>query len=760
MDALSRLQSLDVGVAGPQAPAEPSLAQSFTPSIATSAAETRPKPDWSTAMPGESPLAMPVQNLFHFDRRKERARRPPRSSFWTWLARLLVFGGAFALTAYGAKEIYEVVSVGTVTPLEWALVTFFLINFSWISLAFSSAVVGFLWLLLAWPKTSPVPAALAARTAIVMPIYNEAPARVFGALQAIHKEVEATGLGASFDWFFLSDTTNPEIFIEEEYAFAALRRRLPEARIYYRHRPKNIARKAGNIGDFVSRWGGHYDQMVVLDADSLMSGQSIIALAAAMEADPGAGIIQTLPLIINRNTLFARVQQFAARIYGPVIAAGLTAWMGRDGNYWGHNAIIRTKAFAAHCGLPALGGRPPLGGHILSHDFIEAALIRRAGYAVYMLPGITGSYEESPPTLIDLAARDRRWCQGNLQHMRVLPAAGLAFASRQHLITGIMGYLASPLWLLQLCVGIILVFQASYIRPEYFTSEFTLFPAFPRFDAERSLALFAVTMAILLAPKLFGLVVAVLHRPTRRGCGGAIRLTISTIFEILMSALLAPIQMLIQTGHVAHFLFGFDTGWNPQRRDDGSMPFSAIVRRHRSHVAMGFLTLVAGLLISPSLVAWMSPTIIGLVLAIFISWATGKLAFGIGLRRAGLLITPEEKQKPPVVRRANQIAKELAPLTGAANGLKSLYADAEFRAMHVAMLPSGPSRRRGDIAPEWALAEAKLLEAATMDEAIEWLKPVERMTIMLDAVLIAKLLELPPATAPMLVAEETLRQAS
>ena len=198
-----------------------------------------------------------------------------------------------------------------------------------------------------------------------------------------------------------------------------------DAAIYYRHRTDNTARKAGNIADFVTRWGGRYEHMVVLDADSLMMGHTIATLAAAMEADPDSGIIQTLPLIINRNTLFARVQQFAARIYGPVIAAGLSTWMGRDGNYWGHNAVIRTKAFADHCGLPHLKGKPPMGGHVLSHDFVEAALIRRAGYAVYMLPTLDGSYEESPPSLIDLSARDRRWCQGNLQHMRILPARGL-----------------------------------------------------------------------------------------------------------------------------------------------------------------------------------------------------------------------------------------------------------------------------------------------------------------------------------------------
>jgi membrane glycosyltransferase len=208
--------------------------------------------------------------------------------------------------------------------------------------------------------------------------------------------------------------------------------------------------------------------MLVLDADSLMTGECIVRLAIAMEADPDAGIIQTLPLIINRNTFFARLQQFAAKVYGPVIATGLSAWMGRDGNYWGHNAIIRTAAFAAHAGLPDLRGKPPLGGHILSHDFVEAALIRRAGWRVYMLPDLGGSYEESPPSLIDLAARDRRWCQGNLQHMRVITAKGLKLPSRQHFATGIMGYLASPFWLFQLIVGIALVLQTTYIRPEYF----------------------------------------------------------------------------------------------------------------------------------------------------------------------------------------------------------------------------------------------------------------------------------------------------
>jgi membrane glycosyltransferase len=700
--------------------------------------------DTASPMPPEAPLAMPVQSLYHYDMAQRRKSGRRWLNFRTVLARLITFGGALALTVYGTQQMYEVVAVGGVTPLEWALVFLFVINFSWIALACSSAFVGFFGLLFGSPKLAALPAGLSEKTAVVMPIYNEAPARVFGTMQAIYEDVQATGLGAAFDWFLLSDTTDPDIFVAEEQAFIAMRRRLgPAARVFYRHRPKNIARKAGNIGDFVTTWGGAYPQMVVLDADSLMTGHAIVTLAATMETDPDAGIIQTLPLIINRNTLFARVQQFAARIYGPVIAAGLSAWMGRDGNYWGHNAIIRTKAFADHCGLPLLRGRPPFGGHILSHDFVEAALMRRAGYAVYMLPDLGGSYEESPPSLIDLSARDRRWCQGNLQHLRILPASGLHWASRQHFFTGIMGYLTSPSWMLQLIVGIVLVFQASYIRPEYFSNDFTLFPAWPRFDAEKSLELFATTMVILLMPKVFGLLLALWQRPTRRGSGGSIRLIISALFEIIMSALLAPIMMLIQTGHVAHFLFGFDTGWDPQRRDDGSIPFKAIVRRHRSHVALGVLSLIAGLLISPSLVAWMSPTIAGLILAIFISWVTGLLGLGVALRRLGLLLTPEESVKPPVVIRANALAEELGVRDEIPEGLRTLHADKHFRLLHEAFLPPRRRRKRGEITSEWALAEAKLSDAENLDEALGWLNPKECMAILLDKVLIERLSLLP-----------------
>ncbi|MEE7490232.1 glucans biosynthesis glucosyltransferase MdoH [Methylobacterium oryzae CBMB20] len=703
-----------------------------------------PRPDGGRHLPPEAPLPMPVQDLARWD--PGLGHRPERRVRTPWPERVLVFGGALALTAYGGWQMVETVSVsGSPTALQLVLVILFCLTFSWIALAFTSAVLGFATLLRR-PRPAPIPSALRTRTAILMPVYNEATARTFAGIEAMREAVEATGLGDHFDWFVLSDSTQPDAWIAEERAYLDLRGRLgPDARLYYRHRPKNHHRKAGNIGDFVARWGGRYDHMLVLDADSLMSGSAVVALAAAMEADPDAGIIQTLPLIINRNTLFARLQQFAARIYGPVIAAGLAAWSGRDGNYWGHNAIIRTRAFADSCGLPDLRGKPPFGGHILSHDFVEAALIRRAGWAVYMLHRLPGSYEESPPSLIDVAVRDRRWAQGNLQHARVIGAAGLHPATRQHFATGIAGYLASPLWLLQLVVGILLVLQTATERPDYFGGA-GFSPVFPRFDPVRALQLFGLTMAVLLAPKFLGLILALLDGPVRRACGGAGRLVVSSLVEILLSALVAPVAMVIQSGSVISILLGRDTGWNPQRRDDGSIPLPDIVLRHRWHTLLGLVAGVAAFAIATSLFLWMSPTILGLVLAIPISWASGQLGLGLALKRRLLLATPEEAAPPEIAVRAAALAARNATRGfDDADSLVALHADPDLALAHSRMLPVGHRRPRGAIDPDHTLATAKICEAETVAEAQAWLSPKERMALLHDRALIDRLVRLDEA---------------
>ena len=693
------------------------------------------------ALPPENPLPMTSQALSRFD--ASQRRTPFARHAKPVMSRLFVFGGGLLLTGYGAYEMYGVVSVSSVTILQWLLVGLFTINFSWIALAFSSSVLGF-GALLGKPKPQITPTGLKAKTALVMPVYNEAPSRIFAALQAMIEEVERTGLLDHFDVFVLSDTTDPDIWVAEERTFLAMRSRLPQVNLYYRHRPKNIGRKSGNIEDFVTRWGGGYDHMLVLDADSVMTGHCITSLTAAMEADPDSGIIQSLPLVTNRNTLFARLQQFAARIYGPVIATGLAIWSGREGNYWGHNAIIRVKAFADHAGLPTLSGKPPFGGHILSHDFVEAALIRRAGWSVYMLPQLTGSYEESPPSLIDLSVRDRRWCQGNLQHLRVIGAKGLTWSTRQHFATGVMAYLASPFWLAQLLVGMVLVLQTYWVRPEYFTQQFSLFPAWPRFDAERALNLFELTMAILLAPKLFGLILSLIRPAERRACGGGIALIASTLIEVLISALVAPIMMVIQSAAVTQIFLGRDTGWNPQRRDDGSIPLASVIKRHRWHVVMGLVAGITAYLISPSLFGWMSPTIVGLVLSVPLSAASSSLAMGLALKRMNLLLTPEEVTVPPVILRANALMKDYQQANfDTADGLEALWIDKALQQAHIEMLPLVPRRHRGDIDSDRAIAEAKLADAEILSDAINWLRPKERSLVLSDRALIHLVTSLP-----------------
>lgn len=699
------------------------------------------------AMPAHAPLVMPTQSLRRWSDADRRPLVAPDLWRTPWFARLVAFGGMLAITGAGSWQMYKVVEAGGVTLLEWAFLIFFVVNFSWIALAFTTGLLGLGHLLRHGLNRKPeLPDALRERTALVMPIYNESPARVFGTVQAIAEDVAATGHGASFDFFFLSDTTDPDIWIAEERAFLALRERLPGMAIHYRHRPKNTARKAGNIADFVTHWGGHYAHMIVLDADSLMTGETIVALADAMEHDPDAGIIQTLPRLINRNTLIARLQQFAARVYGPVVAAGLAVWSGRDGNYWGHNAIIRMEAFASSAGLPDLPGKPPFGGHILSHDFVEAGLIRRRGYAVYMLPHLDGSYEESPPSLMDLAIRDRRWCQGNLQHSRVIGARGLHWATRQHLATGIMSYVSSPLWLIQLLVGLALALQAAFIRPEYFTNQFTLFPAWPVFDSERAFNLFIFTMAILLAPKMFGWFATLVDGPARRGCGGAIMLTVSAILEIILSALIAPVMMLIQASSVSSIISGRDTGWKTQRRDDGSIPFRAIVQRHWRHTALGVVAAVAAFSISPYIFAWMSPTIIGLWLAIPTSWASASASIGWGMRRLRLLLIPEEHSPPPIAERAYRLGTEFEALALEDHrALDLVHADPGFREVHQHIIQVPPPRVRGRVDTDRVIAEAKLTDAHSIEDARQWLSSRETILVLHDRALIALLAALPHA---------------
>ncbi|WEK50710.1 MAG: glucans biosynthesis glucosyltransferase MdoH [Candidatus Kaistia colombiensis] len=695
-------------------------------------------------MPAETPSDMPTQSLWHFRRRDRRKFVDPRRSRSSWIRRIGILGSAFLLAAVAVYEMEQVLIVGGLTPIEIAVLVLFALNFGWIALAFTSAIAGYgVVMARRYRQKRTPPGPLGGKTAMLMPTYNEDPSRVFAAVEAMATGLDELHQGPAFDWFILSDTTDPDVALAEEAALLTLRARLgARARIYYRRRRKNIARKSGNVADFCTRWGAAYDYMLVLDADSLIAPETIVELARRMEEDPDAGLIQTIPALVNGTTIVARLQQFAGRVYGPVVGAGLAFWTGSEGNYWGHNAIIRTRAFMDAAGLPNLPGKPPFGGHILSHDFVEAALLRRAGWTVRIAEDLAGSYEESPPSIIDLAVRDRRWCQGNLQHVLVLPARGLHWVSRIHLLTGIGSYLASPLWLGLILAGLALSLQAHFIRPEYFTEDFQLFPTWPVIDAERALRLFGLTLVILFGPKFLGLISFLRNRTDRRKVGG-FRTLASFVFEIIISALIAPVMMLVHTGAILSILLGRDSGWKPQRRDDGGVPIRSLIIRHRWHFLLGLALLFAAWLDSLVLVAWLSPAILGLLLVVPVSGMTGSNKIGRFIRRIGLLRTPEEVDPPAVALTAAAVRPTYEAAVASAPDLVAIARDDGLRAIHLALTDAVPARPRGKIDPLEAQSIAKIEEAGTIEEAVSFLTPAERAMVMATPTLLRRLSSIP-----------------
>ncbi len=482
------------------------------------------------------------------------------------------------------------------------------------------------------------------RTAIIMPIHNEEVPRVFAGMKTIYESVQRTGCLAAFDFFVLSDATEPDKWIEEEMLWTRLCREVGgDGRIFYRRRPDNKGRKSGNIADFCERWGSHYDHMVVLDADSIMSGQTLVRLVAMMEAHPRAGIIQAPPRLVNSNSLFARIQQFANNLYSPIYVAGISFLQLRDGNYWGHNAIIRMRPFMEHCKLPVLPGRQPLGGEILSHDFVEAALIRKAGWEVWLAHDLDASYEESPPTLIDYAKRDLRWCAGNLQHVRLLLVRGLHPVSRVHLGMGAVSYALAPLWLMFLSVSLVAAIERANELPLYLFGE-SMFPVWPISHKTEAAILLSVTAVLIFLPKVFTVCLLAARRGGLRGYGGPIRATISLVLEILISMLVAPILAAFQTKAFIQVLMGRKPGWAAQVRRARRTALSEAIRAHATQTILGLLVGVIAWVYARDFFWWLLPVLIGFVLSIPISVLSSSVRLGHAVRRWGLFLTPEETQ--------------------------------------------------------------------------------------------------------------------
>ncbi len=629
--------------------------------------------------------------------------------------RRLVAGLVFVTTGLGLLKWAAAMPSDASAAMRTAVIILFVMTFGWIALYFWSSILGFAQLLKQAKAPGLLPAGedveILAKTAVLMPIYNEDPAQVMARLAAVGEDLAKAGAGDKYDVFVLSDTTNPKIWVKEEKIWLEVKKRLePGIRAYYRRRAVNTARKSGNIEDFCNRWGAAYDFMLVLDADSLMTAETIMQMTRLMERNAHAGIIQAPPQTANAQSLFARMQQFAGRVAGPIVSAGLAYWQGGDSNYWGHNAIIRTQAFINCCGLPKLKGRGPFGGYILSHDFVEAALISRGGWSAWLLPELKGSYEECPPSVIDFAARDRRWCQGNMQHLKILVSRKLNPVSRVHFMIGIMSYLSSPLWLLFLLSGLLMVLSRAAFPPEYFGSGYSLFPTWPVFDKFGTIVLFALSMGMLLLPKFLGLIIYVREEGRRRLWNGGKSLGL----EIAVSTLIAPIMMMFQSKFVFDIFCGKAVGWNTQNRGDEGTDWRTAWQIHKWQMFLGFMTAAAVWQYAPVMFWWLSPITLGLVLSVPLSVLTSRVSLGCWLQKHGWFVTPEEEQPPQILLRAAHWAGVLTPFEAGNGGIEMLRADGLLRELHRKMLPvNGPAPQALD---EFAEAAAAKVAAGRLDE--------------------------------------------
>ncbi len=678
-------------------------------------------------------------------------RRPPRDVPWARAVarrRVLLANLVLLPSLIASGSMASLLPHQGDSALEVAIVVCFGALFGWISIGFWTAVVGSIALLrrrdrfrIASPDHDPSPAHPLgdARVAIVMPICDEPVERVFAGLRATQQSLERTGLDAHFDFFVLSDTTDPGTWVREEEAWLDWRRSVgrPDG-VFYRRRRVRVERKSGNIADFCRRWGRAYRYMIVLDADSVMAGETLVTLVRMMEVHPDVGLIQTAPVAVNRRSLFARIQQFAHRVYGPVFAAGMHFWQLGDGHYWGHNAIIRIAAFMAHCSLPRLSGKPPLGGEILSHDFVEAALMGRGGWALWLAFDLPGSYEETPSSLLDELKRDRRWCQGNLQHLRLLFTEGFYGAHRALFLNGALAYVSAILWFCFLALSTVAAVVGAVSEPDYFPHGRSLFPEWPIWRPDWALWLLAATLVILFLPKVLGVCLVAWRKRNRRAFGGAGRLGASALVEILVSSLLAPIRMVFHTKFVMTNLMGRTVTWRSHGRGDSETTWTEAMRAH------GIATVAASTWglgmrwLDPGYFWWLTPVVAALIVSVPLSVYASRVSLGERARRLGLFLVPEETTPPRELEDlahnlaiAERRAGDLAPAER--DGFVRAVVDPGINAFHRALLGSRRSLR-----PSIRAARRALLSLA-LAQGPDALDTRARRVLLMDPELLASL---------------------
>jgi len=626
------------------------------------------------------------------------------------------------------------------TWLEVAIVVFFGALFGWISIGFWTAFLGFFTLLRRrarfaitnMPADEPAEFRPEGRTAIVMPICDEPVDRVFAGLRAIRQSLQRTGALEHFDFFILSDTADPGTWVKEEEAWAEWCRAVHGfGTIFYRRRRVRLKRKSGNVADFCRRWGQRYRYMIMLDADSIMAGETLVRLVRMMERNPNVGMIQTAPTAVNRRSLFARMQQFASRVYGPMFAAGLHFWQLGDGQYWGHNTIIRVAPFTDHCGLPRLPGNPPLGGEIMSHDFVEAALMGRAGWNLWLAYDLAGSYEEVPSTLLEEMKRDRRWCQGNLQHLRLVFTEGLFGAHRALFLNGVLSYVSALLWFAFLSLSTAEAILKVLREPEYFPHGRSLFPQWPIWRPDWALYLMAVTGMILFLPKLLSIVLIVIKGRNTKAYGGCIRLTLSVLVEILISSLLAPIRMVFHSRFVVQNLLGRTVTWRSQGREDAETGWGEAIRHHGLDTVFASAWGYALHWLNPNYFWWVTPIIGALLLSVPVSVLASRVRLGDWARAWRLFMIPEETDPPRELRdlednlRAAHEA-EARRAESSLDGFTRAHADPYVNALHRVLL-----RGRRSLKPSIRAGRQQLLDQA-LAEGPDALTPRQRRIMLGD----------------------------
>ena len=606
-----------------------------------------------------------------------------RSSGWR---NFLFFSIALGITSVGAFLMADYLwrlGWSFSSGVMWGL---FLILFGYLAFGFTHALIGFSVRRLGLPGgRMPIAdhrelAELESRSghgqqprvAVAIPVYNEPVDRVFAGIRAIFRSVAKERLRDAFDFFILSDSNQPGQWVAEEAAWVKICAELgARDRIFYRRRPDNFAKKSGNIADFCRTWADHYDYMVVLDADSIMSGDTLVELVYRMQENPGVALIQTAPGLVGGESLFGRIQQFANRLYSPVFMEGLAFWQECGGNFWGHNAIIRLRPFMEHCDLPQLPGKSPFGGHILSHDFVEAGLLRKAGWEVWLASDLGGSYEEGPQGIIEFANRDRRWCQGNLQHFLLLFARGLRGKTRLHLANGILGYVSAPLWLLFMI--------ASGFKISEENAADLVSPAV----AGQGAAILLFTLALLFGSKILCVADLIFDPERARQFGGRFNAAVGAFVETLFSALIAPVMMLFHTRFVITNFLGQTVGWSPQRRGAQGTSIEEAIAAHGWQTLIGVAAAIGAAFVDPLLFWWLSPVLIGLWLSIPLSVWTSRAEYGSAARKEALFLTPEENSPPPEVA----MALSPQPMTSPRfQGMIDAVLDPFLNAVHVSLL--------------------------------------------------------------------------